>query len=199
MIDENAPVANAYLRRISGSRVLKLEQDPIEVDVLALAPDDEGTPVLEALPEETRDAEAKRLKLLKWLVPKKGVARDRLENAESASARTHAREKAPPLPPSASILPLGAGWTSLQTFLRSQAKSHGSELADAIGGGRETGADMGHGYPRLLRADAVGTIARALESIDRPPEPGHEGALLRLLAFYRAAADAGDGLLFFVA
>lgn len=192
-------MANAYLRRISGSRVMKLEVDPIEVDVLAIAPDDEGTPVLEALPEETKAAEAKRLKLLKWLVPKKGAERDRLENAKSASAKAQAREMAPPLPPSASVLPLGAGWTSLQGFLRSQAKSHGAELADAIGGGRETGADMGHGVPRLLRADAVAAIATALEAVDRPPEPGHEGALLRLLSFYRAAADAGDGMLFFVA
>jgi hypothetical protein len=192
-------VANAYLRRISGSRVMKLELEPVEVDVLAIAPDDEGTPVLEALPEDTKAAEAKRLKLLKWLVPKKGVERDRLENAKSAAAKTQARESAPPLPPSASVLPLGAGWTSLQGFLRSQAKTHGAELADAIGGGREAGADMGNGFPRLLRADAVGAIATALEAIDRPPESGQEGALLRLLAFYRAAADAGDGMLFFVA
>lgn len=188
---------NAYLRRISGSRVMKLELDPIEVEVLVIAPDDEGTPILEQLPEDSKEAEAKRLKLLKWLVPKKGVERDRLENAKAAAAKANA--SAPAVPPSASILPLGAGWASLQQFLRGQAKKHDAILADAIGGGRETGADMGHGHPRLLRADAVSAIADALEKIDRPEEPGHAGALLRVLSFYRAAADAGDGMLFFVA
>lgn len=188
---------NAYLRRISGPRVLKLELDPIEVEVLVVAPDDEGTPILEALPEDTKEAEAKRLKLLKWLVPKKGVERDRLENAKAAAAK--ADRMPPPLPPSASVLPLGAGWTSLQQFLRSQSKKHDAVLADAIGGGRESGADMGNGAPRLLRAEAVASIADALEKIDRPEEPGHAGSMLRVLAFYRAAADAGDGMLFFIA
>jgi hypothetical protein len=198
-------VPNAYLRRISGPRVLKLELDPVEVEVLVVAPDDEGTPILEQLPEETREAEAKRLKLLKWLVPKKGVERDRLENVKAAASRgtplasAKADRMPPPLPPSASVLPLGAGWTSLQQFLRGQAKKHDAVLADAIGGGKESGADMGNGMPRLLRADAVAAIADALEKIDRPEEPGHAGSLLRILAFYRSAADAGDGMLFFIA
>lgn len=191
-------MANAYLRRISGARVLKLELDPIEVEVLVVAPEDEGTPLLEALPEDERLAEAKRLKLLKWLVPKKGAERDRLENAKAAAAKDDFRRAAAPVPPSMSILPLGAGWAQLQQFLRSQSKKIAPELADAIGGGRETGADMGHGYPRLLRAEAVAVIADALANVDQPPEPGHAGSLLRVMAFYRAASDAGEGMLFFV-
>lgn len=179
---------NVYLRTVAASRVQKVELDEMEAEVLVVPPEEPASALTERSPDE-KEKEAKRLRLLKWLAPSKGVARDRLEHAEQAARSEEARARATVR--ATGVMSLGNDFhvRPLQEFLKTCG------LGDAIGGGREVGADIGHGRPTLLRPDAVAKLADALAAVERPSESRLEGELLFLIGFYRDAADGGEAIL----
>ncbi len=181
-------MATVYLRCVAASRVSKVELDAMEAEVLVVPPEESARSLDERTPDE-KEAEAKRLRLLKWIAPSKGVARDRLEAAESAAKAEEARRGA--TVSHAGVMRLGSDFAVRP--LREHLKGQG--LGDAIGGGREVGADIGFGRPAILRPEAVAKLAASLADLPRPSDSRLESGLLGLIAFYRDAAERGDGVL----